>query len=222
MQNRRLLRPQKTIPTSVRDRRGSGTCRAKRLQTPGAQTTLIPWAMLRCKTDEPAPNRRRNRRRHFFPITLFVLPQTNPMKEFFENLLKLQELEFGDLSNADTEAGIAKLRQKIPLPILEHYDRLADRGKKGAAAVRHQVCTGCHMRVPMGDILTLLHDTDIQMCDTCGRYLYLPPEAREELVEVIEEVRTAPGKSKPRHRQDAPAPGPLALQTHRRIAQVAV
>jgi len=29
------------------------------------------------------------------------------------------------------------------------------------------------MRVPIGVVATLMHDTDIQICESCGRYLYL-------------------------------------------------
>ena len=140
------------------------------------------------------------------------------MKDFLQNLLKLQELEFGNVCDSHAEAAIAKLRQKIPLPILEHYDRLADRGKKGIAAVRHQVCMGCHMRIPIGAIITLMHATDIQMCDNCGRYLYLPPDARDELVEVSEETKAAAGRGRPKHRQTIQAP----LGVHRRIARLAI
>jgi hypothetical protein len=51
------------------------------------------------------------------------------------------------------------------------------RGKKGLAAVNNQVCAGCHMHVPMGVIITLKHGRDVQLCENCGRYLYLPEEA---------------------------------------------
>jgi hypothetical protein len=88
---------------------------------------------------------------------------------------------------------MTQLRRKIPLPILEHYDRLAVRGKKGVAIVRNQVCTGCHMRIPIGAINTLMHGEDIQMCETCGRYLYLPPETPVQPVEAA----PAPAKAVP-------------------------
>ena len=104
-------------------------------------------------------------------------PDKRPMKELFRNLLKLQELQFDSPGETTAEAAISQLRKKIPLPILEHYDRLVVRGKKGVAIVRNQVCTGCHMRIPIGAINTLMHGEDIQMCETCGRYLYLPPES---------------------------------------------
>jgi predicted nucleic acid-binding Zn-ribbon protein len=97
-------------------------------------------------------------------------------KELFQNLLRLQELEFSEARDGSAEAAISKLRRKIPLPILEHYDRLTARGKTGMAAVRHQVCMGCHMRIPIGAVITLMHGDDIQMCDNCGRYLYMAPE----------------------------------------------
>ncbi len=122
------------------------------------------------------------------------------MKDHLQNLLKLQELEFGDITDDKLEKTISALRKKIPLPILEHYDRLTLRGKKGVAIVRNQVCTGCHMRIPIGAINTLMHGEDIQMCDTCARYLYLPPEARHELLEVSEVPRATGSGSRPKQK----------------------
>jgi predicted nucleic acid-binding Zn-ribbon protein len=95
------------------------------------------------------------------------------MNELLQNLVTLQGLEFGDIEDKNPEATIAKLRGTIPPQILGHYDRLVARGKKGLAMVRDQVCTGCHMRLPIAVIMTLMHGNDIQLCDSCGRYLYL-------------------------------------------------
>ncbi|MGA3285292.1 MAG: C4-type zinc ribbon domain-containing protein [Verrucomicrobiota bacterium] len=95
------------------------------------------------------------------------------MNELLQNLIRLQSLEFGEIKGKNAEATIAELRGKIPPQILAHYDRLVAKGKKGVAAVRNQVCTGCHMRVPIGVVTTLMHDTDIQLCESCGRYLHL-------------------------------------------------
>jgi predicted nucleic acid-binding Zn-ribbon protein len=105
------------------------------------------------------------------------------MNELLQNLLKLQSLEFDKVEGKTAAAMIAELRAKIPPQILSHYDRLAVRGKKGVAIVRDQVCTGCHMRLPIGVITTLMHGLDIQLCDNCDRYLYLAPPAKIEVVE---------------------------------------
>ena len=96
------------------------------------------------------------------------------MKELLRNLVKLQTLEFGQAKATNPGATITELRGAIPPQILEHYDRLMARGKKGIVAVLNQVCAGCHMRQPIGVIATLLHGDDLQLCDSCGRYLYLP------------------------------------------------
>ena len=96
------------------------------------------------------------------------------MNATIQNLLKLQSIEFGDVKGGEKQ--IAELRAIIPKPVLGHYDRLRVREKKGMAVVRNQVCTGCHMRVPIGVITVLMQDRDIQLCDTCGRYLYLEPQ----------------------------------------------
>jgi len=115
-----------------------------------------------------------------------------------QNLLKLQALEFGETGQKKVEAQVAELRGKIPLPILGHYDRLRARDKKGVAIVRNQSCTGCHMHVPIGLITVLMRDEDIQLCENCGRYLYLPDPAESEFLEHIEAAKPA---AKPRKRR---------------------
>jgi predicted nucleic acid-binding Zn-ribbon protein len=104
------------------------------------------------------------------------------IKELIDNLLKLQALQFDETADADLGNRIEKLRAKIPAQVLGHYDRLAARGKKGVAAVRNQVCTGCHVQVPLGVTVTLMHGDDIQICENCGRYLYLAPAVETKTV----------------------------------------
>ena len=103
------------------------------------------------------------------------------MNSIIQNLLKLQAIEFGEEKGSAKET--AELRASIPEPILGHYDRLRARDKKGVAVVRNQVCTGCHMRLPIGVVMTLMQDRDIQLCDSCGRYLYLEPQTAAAPVE---------------------------------------
>src|SRR5258708_40053852 len=96
------------------------------------------------------------------------------MSDYLPDLFKLQALDFNERSDKNAESLKAELRTNIPQPILAHYDRLVVRGKKGVAVVRNQVCTGCHMRLPIGTINVLMQHQDVQLCDGCGRYLYLP------------------------------------------------
>lgn len=95
------------------------------------------------------------------------------MSDHVTTLLKLQAFDFKESSDKISEAQRTEIRNSIPQPILAHYDRLVARGKKGVAVVRNQVCTGCHMRLPIGTINTLMQHHDIQICDSCGRYLSL-------------------------------------------------
>ena len=113
------------------------------------------------------------------------------MNTIVQNLLKLQALEFGDVHDKRAEAQAVELRGSIPLPILGHYDRLRARDKKGVAVVRNQVCTGCHMRVPIGQITILMRGEDVQLCESCGRYLYLPDPAEAEFLAHAEAARPA-------------------------------
>lgn len=100
------------------------------------------------------------------------------MNDVLENLLKLQKLEMETKRlSAAAKQEIAILREKVPPPILAHHDRLRERGKKGVSIVLNGVCSECHMRVAVGVVATLMHGDDIQLCGSCGRYLYLPEDA---------------------------------------------
>ncbi len=98
------------------------------------------------------------------------------MNELLQNLIKLQLLEFEETTEKSAGTTIEELRGKIPPQILGHYDRLVAQGKKGVTAIRGQVCSSCHLRVPLGAIMTLKRGEDIQLCENCGRYLYLLDE----------------------------------------------
>src|SRR5438034_7949177 len=101
----------------------------------------------------------------------------NMMNAIIENLFALQQLESqqkADGTGAARELSMGKLRQAIPTKILSHFDRMRARNKKGVAMVRQGVCTECHMRLPIGTLVDLLHEEEVRRCDNCGRYLYLP------------------------------------------------
>jgi predicted nucleic acid-binding Zn-ribbon protein len=116
-------------------------------------------------------------------IALAVLPQFEMipmhghMNELLQNLIKLQGIEFKEITEKIAGATVAELRGKIPAQILAHYDRLVARGKKGVTAIRGENCSSCHIRVPIGAIMTLKRGEDIQLCESCGRYLFLPDTA---------------------------------------------
>ena len=113
------------------------------------------------------------------------------MNSILQNLLKLQALDFGETTAKNVEAQTAELRGNIPQPIIGHYERLRVRGKKGIAVVRNQVCTGCHMHVPIGQINMLMRDEDVQLCESCGRYLYLPDPAETAAHALVETAKAA-------------------------------
>lgn len=99
------------------------------------------------------------------------------MRKIMKLLLALQKFEFDDRSGtAESQAEMAKLRDQVPPPILAHYERLVGRGKKGVAIARHGVCSECHLRITSGRLVSLVYTNEIQLCDNCGRYLYLPDD----------------------------------------------
>ena len=125
------------------------------------------------------------------------------MNAVIQTLLKLQTLDFADASEAASDAQIQELRAQVPPQVLGHYDRLRVRGKKGVALVRNKTCTGCHMQQPIGKITVLMRNEDIQLCDSCGRYLYLPTESETAFVEQVEAAKPAAKTPRPRKRKAA-------------------
>lgn len=123
------------------------------------------------------------------------------MNELLKNLERLQALELEETKDAKKRALIEELRGMIPPPVLGHYDRLMARGKKGIVAVRNRVCSACHMGVPVGTVATIMHGTDIQLCGSCGRYLYLPEGEGTQMLVQATEVKTT---AKPRRKKAAP------------------
>jgi len=124
------------------------------------------------------------------------------MNTILQNLLKLQALDFGEATTKNAQAQADELRNSIPQPFIGHYERLRVRGKKGVAVVRNQVCTGCHMHVPIGMITVLMRGEDIQLCESCGRYLYLPDPAEAEFINKVEAAKpAAKAPAKPRKRR---------------------
>jgi predicted nucleic acid-binding Zn-ribbon protein len=137
------------------------------------------------------------------------------MNSILQNLLKLQALEFGETADKSVAAQTAELRGNIPQQIIGHYERLRVRGKKGIAIVRNQVCTGCHMRVPIGQITVLMRGEDVQLCESCGRYLYLPDMAETEALAAAEATKAAVKAAKPA------AKAPAKPRKRRALAPVA-
>ncbi len=97
------------------------------------------------------------------------------MRKIMEHLLALQNFQFNARGQSlVVQAEVAQRRAEVPTPVLAHFDRMAARGKKGVAVVRHGVCTACHMQITTGKLSNLAAGSDICLCDNCGRYLYLP------------------------------------------------
>ena len=97
------------------------------------------------------------------------------MRAIVESLYALQQLQLQTgPASAERDAKMRKLREKIPAPVLSHYDRLVGMGRKGVSIVRNGICRGCYLRVPSGTAASLAHPKDLYLCDNCGAYLFVP------------------------------------------------
>jgi hypothetical protein len=143
------------------------------------------------------------------PLRAFDTPEnrgrgTNNMKtvlEIMESLITLQAIQLtpGRQTSAVKEE-IAKLRSDVPEGILGHFDRLLARRKKGVAIARNNVCSECHLKISSGTWANLSHRRDIHLCESCGRYLHLPPQNPTDLPQVSSpspKVTKSHGKAAP-------------------------
>jgi hypothetical protein len=123
------------------------------------------------------------------------------MKQILDSLLRIQNLELG-LASAGND-GPEELRKKIPAQLLQHYDRLRARGKKGVAFVRNGVCGQCHMQVAVGLLNLLRRGDNLYRCENCGSYLYQ-----------VEEIAAAPLEMPPRATKPGRRGRPRKEPTH--------
>src|SRR4051812_6679292 len=94
------------------------------------------------------------------------------MKQIIGDLVALQKLQLGPKPQlAPDNAEILALQARVPLLMLERFNRFIARGKKGVAVIRNGICSECHLRITSGTLARLGDATQIQVCDNCGRYL---------------------------------------------------
>jgi ElaB/YqjD/DUF883 family membrane-anchored ribosome-binding protein len=72
---------------------------------------------------------------------------------------------------------VESARSQIPLQILAHHDRMRSRGRRSVAAVRHSVCSVCHLSVSGGLWNRLKRMADLALCENCGSYIYYAEDA---------------------------------------------
>jgi len=112
------------------------------------------------------------------------------MRTIIENLLALQKLALQPKPwNPANEARMLELRQTVPPPVLEHFDRMVNHGRSAVALVRHGMCSECHIRVPVSTLASLVAPQDVYLCEICSCYLLLP---LEEVANVGAHVKLKP------------------------------
>lgn len=96
-----------------------------------------------------------------------------------EALLKKQADDLGTRSagHAERLAALeqerAALVERVPREAFDLYQRLfAKKGDAAVVPVEHEVCAGCHMKVPTQTVILLRAEQGTVQCPNCGRILY--------------------------------------------------
>lgn len=119
------------------------------------------------------------------------------MNKVIANLFELQKIEFLSSKNAP-----ASLRAQIPSDMLDVYERLRVRGRKAVALVRNGVCGECHLRIPVGTLVDVMHG-EPQRCGNCGRFLHLPEDTPLTVSTSSSAVQSAPAPRRKRKKTDS-------------------
>lgn len=99
------------------------------------------------------------------------------MQLLIEKMAVLQELTLKSSRPAPaTRAEIEKLRAELPPSVLGKFDRWLGRGKKAVAVVNNNVCSECHMQLPISLVASLGKAGTPGHCVHCGRFLRALPE----------------------------------------------
>ena len=79
------------------------------------------------------------------------------MRAIVENLYAQQQMLLQPKpASKEQTACIQQLREKIPVQILGHFDRLIAQGRRGVALVRRGICGECHLRISSGTVASLV------------------------------------------------------------------
>jgi hypothetical protein len=83
---------------------------------------------------------------------------------------KIQAIESGV---AELEAERSKLTVGVDEDALDLYERLfASKGDLAIVALKHEVCTGCHMKITTQTAVRVKGSQELVACEQCGRLLY--------------------------------------------------
>ncbi len=101
------------------------------------------------------------------------------MTKLTEDLFALQALiRLGETAQPAQRQQIEELRAAIPSPIAAHFFRQIANGRRGIAYVRNGVCGECHLRLPAAMVYMLSRTNEVLVCESCGAFVTLSPEAR--------------------------------------------
>jgi predicted nucleic acid-binding Zn-ribbon protein len=90
---------------------------------------------------------------------------------------QLDRLEATSVATAarlkELESDHAQLAEKVDPDALFLYERLfAKKGDAAVVALEHEICSGCHMKVPTQIASQVRGDQALTQCPNCGRILY--------------------------------------------------
>jgi predicted nucleic acid-binding Zn-ribbon protein len=86
---------------------------------------------------------------------------------------ELQSLGFKLTGLSELQDAREKLANRVPKPLLNRYEKLAQHYTLAILPITGSLCLGCFIKLPTS-FFSAVSKTELQTCENCGRLLYIP------------------------------------------------
>lgn len=95
------------------------------------------------------------------------------------------------LTERERQHGIQILRQRLPVSVLGHHDRMLQRGSTSIVVAEEGRCTACGQALSAGSLERMHQGCALELCDSCGSFLYLDSLRRPRQLRALSAAKKA-------------------------------
>ena len=97
----------------------------------------------------------------------------------------------GVLTERERQHGVQMLRQRLPISVLGHHDRMLQRGVKSIVVAEEGRCTACGQALSAEAHMRMHQGCELELCDRCGSFLYLDSPRKPRQIRALSASKKA-------------------------------